>query len=197
MTTTMIHPFDTARQCASPGCDRERHNGELCNTHLRIAEAGLPHAESVWVARRLANVRWVGECLIWQGAPNNMGYGKVGVRNDPSTTGREEAVHRWFYKRFIGPIPEGLVLDHLCRTPLCVNVMHLEPVTAAENTRRGFVSRGFGDDRTHCKYGHEWTPETIITESGKRPGLTSRKCRTCKREQDSARHRRNREEAIA
>ena len=154
-------------------------------------------AESVWVARRLVNfTRAENGCWIWRGAPNNMGYGKVGSAGDESA-GAEQAAHRWFYKRFVGPIPEGLVLDHLCRTPLCVNPEHLEPVTLAENTRRGFESRGFGSTRTACKHGHPWVAENIITEQGKRPGLTTKKCRVCKVQQDSARHKRNAERKVS
>ena len=183
-------------KCVVDGCDRSRHNGEVCNPHMRMIRAGLPVAESVWVARRLANVKRVGDCLIWQGSPNNTGYGKVGVRNDPTTPGSEEAVHRWFYKRFVGPLAADTVLDHLCRTPLCVNTEHLEPVTLAENTRRGFESRGLGTTRTECAHGHPWTPENIKTERG-RNGGTVKRCRRCKVEQDSARHARNRAAGVA
>jgi hypothetical protein len=164
--------------CAVTGCPREIHDGDLCNTHHRIKAEGLPMAESVAVARRLANTRRVGDCLIWQGAPNNRGYGKVSVRNDPSTPGNEEGVHRWFYKRFVGPIPEGLVLDHLCRTPLCVNVKHLEPVTRIENDRRGLYARGFGPTRTHCVNGHPWKLERLRVnrEGAIYPNYTCKDC---------------------
>jgi hypothetical protein len=192
MSTAMIFSSDTSRarltrECATDGCRRARHKGSICGTCFRIKSAGLPMAESLWVARRLANVKWVGECLIWQGAPNNMGYGKVSVRNDASAPGNEEAVHRWFYKRFKGPIPEGLVLDHLCRTPLCVNIMHLEPVTQNENDLRGQIARGYGPDRTHCKWGHPWIAENL-TRQTVRPGklFPAYKCKQC----DAALHRR-------
>lgn len=168
--------------CATAGCKRAAHNGNLCNSCFRIKGAGLPAAESVWVARRLANVKREGECIIWQGAPNNMGYGKVSVRNDPTARGREEAVHRWFYKRFVGPIPEGLVLDHLCRTPLCVNVEHLEPVTQLENDRRGQLARGFGPDRETCVNGHAWIPENLRPISRKATMWQGYTCRLCNTE---------------
>lgn len=77
--------------------------------------------------------------------------------------------HRWAYERYVGPIPEGLELDHLCRVTLCVNPAHLEPVTHAENMRRGVWRK-----RTHCKWGHEWTPENLIPTA--RGGV---KCRQC------------------
>lgn len=172
-------------KCNVPNCTRAAHNGPLCNPHFRIRREGLPDAESVWVARRLANVKRVGDCIIWQGVPNNMGYGKVGVKNDPGAPGNEEAVHRWFYRRLVGPIPDGLVLDHLCRTPLCVNVEHLEIVTQLENDRRGQIARGYGPDRVTCSNGHPWIPENLTLQRVKTRMWPSFKCKVC----DRIRHR--------
>ena len=62
-----------------------------------------------------------------------------GTRNGYGGTSRGEIVHRTLYERANGPIPEGMVLDHLCRHTLCVNSDHLEPVTSLENLRRAAV----------------------------------------------------------
>lgn len=70
-------------------------------------------------------------CWLWQGARDKNGYGVARARSP------RMAAHRLYYERAYGPVPEGLQLDHLCRVPLCVNPEHLEPVTSAENTRRG------------------------------------------------------------
>lgn len=70
-------------------------------------------------------------CWLWFGARTGGGYGHV--RWD----GRNRGAHRVVYEELIGPIPTGLVLDHLCRTPHCVRPGHLDPVTQAENTKRG------------------------------------------------------------
>lgn len=76
-------------------------------------------------------------CHIWQGATNNKGYG---TKLDPAT-GKLALVHRLAYEEVYGPIPEGLVIDHVkarrCRHKTCINPDHLEPVTVAENNRRG------------------------------------------------------------
>jgi len=72
-----------------------------------------------------------GECWIWTGARDEDGYGRVWANG---TTGR---AHRVIFEALKGAIPEGLVLDHLCHTPSCVNPDHLEPVTIRENVRRG------------------------------------------------------------
>ena len=74
-------------------------------------------------------------CWIWQGTTNQFGYGRICLNQ------RWIAAHRIYYERLVGPIPEGLVIDHLCRVPSCVNPAHLEPVTNAENIRRGLVAK--------------------------------------------------------
>lgn len=71
------------------------------------------------------------ECWIWQGFEHPRGYGLV------TMNGRSVSVHRAYYREYVGPIPTGLVLDHLCRVKLCVNPDHLEAVTQTENVRRG------------------------------------------------------------
>lgn len=69
-------------------------------------------------------------CWLWMGCCSN-GYGHMRRQK------RCVLAHRFSYELHKGPIPEGLELDHLCRIPSCVNPDHLEPVTSAENTRRG------------------------------------------------------------
>lgn len=70
-------------------------------------------------------------CWIWQGELNRNGYGRVWIR------GRRLMVHRVVWEILRGPIAEGLVLDHTCRTRACCNPCHLDPVTVRENTLRG------------------------------------------------------------
>lgn len=106
-------------------------------------------------------------CWVWTGAHNPKGYGLVG-RDD----GESSAIHRRMYELHIGPIPDGLELDHLCRVRDCCNPAHLEAVTHAENCRRG------REHRTHCVHGHEYTPENTRAIVNSR-GFTSRVCRTC------------------
>lgn len=110
-------------------------------------------------------------CWIWTGArnPEPRPYGQVGWE------GRVLKAHRVVYELLVGPIPEGLHLDHLCRRPPCVNPLHLEPVTNRENCLRGegpFAQRA---RQTHCAHGHEFTPENTHVR------VTSRICRTCVR----------------
>ncbi|MFC7842519.1 HNH endonuclease signature motif containing protein [Streptomyces sp. NPDC057382] len=108
-----------------------------------------------------------GGCVIFTGHLNNNGYGTIG---EGGKHGRSLYAHRVAYELLVGPIPAGLVLDHRCSTPRCINPRHLEPVTQEENVRRA------AEKRTHCAQGHEFTPEN----TRHRPGR-GRECRACAR----------------
>ncbi len=75
-------------------------------------------------------------CWRWTGSVTPQGYGMFAFSDEG------KRAHRVMYELLVGPIPEGLTLDHLCRVRHCVNPEHLEPVTLAENVRRGWRSRG-------------------------------------------------------
>jgi len=98
--------------------------------------------------------------------------------------GRRYLAHRFVYELFVGPIPNGLEIDHLCRNRPCINPAHLEAVTCKENIRRGLTGY-FGEKykgkgarpwrkRTHCPQGHAYTGRNLIIDyQGKRL------CRAC------------------
>ena len=111
----------------------------------------------------------LGACWIWTGA-KVWGYGVVGFN------GKQWKAHRYAYTRVVGPIPEGMELDHLCKTKPCVRPSHLEAVTRAENNRRSNSPTARNARKTHCKWGHAFTPENIERdENGHRQCVT---CRT-------------------
>lgn len=109
-------------------------------------------------------------CWLWTGTVSSDGYARIFIAHG---RGVETRAARFAYKEFVGPIPEGFVLDHLCRNRLCVNPTHLEPVTNNENIRRGNVGSNFRD-RTHCVNGHEFTEENTKYQ-------VVRVCRSCHR----------------
>jgi len=117
------------------------------------------------------------DCVLWTGCVGTRGYGLAGNGAGGNTT-----AHCVVYELAIGPIPAGLTLDHLCRQPLCVNPRHLEPVTNRVNTMRARALRQEHDPETHCKHGHERTPEnTRVRPCGKR------ECRACVRAENTRR----------
>ena len=109
-------------------------------------------------------------CINFHGAKARGGYGFVRV------DGKNLYTHRVAYESQVGMIPEGMVIDHLCRNPACVNVEHLEVVTPQINTLRGTSHQARNAKKTHCLHGHEFNEEnTHIDKRG------SRICRSCKR----------------
>jgi len=115
-----------------------------------------------------------GGCWLWLGVVNNAGYPtfRAGKRVSPA--------YRWLYEQLEREVPAGLELDHLCRTPCCVNPDHVEPVTHRENIRRGNAVMGINARKTHCDRGHEFTPENTYW----RPDGKGRHCLTCRRAAD-------------
>lgn len=110
---------------------------------------------------------------MWVGGKTKRGYGQFQINK------KRVLAHRWLYERWVGPIPEGLELDHLCRRPACVNPDHLEAVTHQENVARGLAGTNSANNanraKTHCPRDHEYTEENT------RWYRDMRYCRECKR----------------
>jgi hypothetical protein len=112
-------------------------------------------------------------CWFWTAATTASGYGAI------ADDGRRmQVAHRVAYELAVGPIPAGLHLDHLCRNRNCVNPAHLEPVTCRTNLLRGETLQAANAAKTHCKRGHEFTPENTGVYVDKRGG-EHRRCREC------------------
>ncbi len=109
-------------------------------------------------------------CWLWTGYYTGGQYGGFYV------AGKMLRAHRFSYEALVGPIPDGLVLDHICRVRLCVNPSHLRVVTQFENTMIGEGVTARNARKTHCSKGHEFTPEnTRLTSRAE-----GRVCLTCK-----------------
>lgn len=115
-------------------------------------------------------------CWLWKGNIVGGGYGQV--HRDRQLV----MVHRLVYETLVGPIPDGLELDHLCRVPPCVNPAHLEPVTHSENVRRGMGAPGLAARKTHCLRGHPLEGENLRLIMDYHGERTWRGCRACERE---------------
>lgn len=188
--------------CAVPDCTDDVRARNWCNRHYRRwLRTGDPiqaawergdHVTNFWAK---AQRRGPSECWPWTGSLNTGGHGTFVWPGG-------SLAHRYSYEIGVGPIPEGMELDHLCHSNdptcrdgvrclhrRCVNPAHLEPVTRAENQRRrhdlhdravetiGAMQRA----KTHCPKDHEYTEENTYVD-----GKGSRNCRTCAREKSRA-----------
>lgn len=117
------------------------------------------------------------ECWLYAGYTDKDGYGIRGVRiNGKNTSIR---IHILMYEVFIGTIPKGLQLDHLCRITRCCNPAHLEPVTPRENLLRSpLTAAGINIRRTECTNGHLFNKENTYYRPAP-PGKIKRTCRRC------------------
>jgi hypothetical protein len=137
-----------------------------------------------WPDRFWSKVDKTDGCWLWTGARTKArdrdGYGAI--RFD----GRMQVAHRIAYELLVGPVSSGLDLDHRCRTRLCVNPDHLDPVTPYVNFARGQSPAAMHARKTHCHRGHLLSGDNLrMCNDGR-----SRRCKQCKRDNERARRRR-------
>lgn len=171
--------------CSAEGCTARPKAAGMCNMHRRRlrkhGSTAKPSSAVPWEPRFWAKVY---PCPItgcwWWGASvrkKRGGYGQFNVRR-----GLSRGAHQVAYELVKGPVPDGLVLDHLCRQTDCVNPDHLEAVTSAENNRRG-MAPGFVAWRNNlCQKGLHPLAADVLANG-------RRRCRPCSREYNRARRR--------
>jgi len=180
-------------QCSVEGCENPRASGGLCAKHkYRLQKYGdtsvVRQVQGGPTAERLmAHVdrRGNDECWPWTGHVSERGYGSA------SRGGRAGATpaHRLIYETFVGSIPEGMDIDHLCHVAeqcrggdtcphrRCCNPRHLAPERPVPNTMRGNSPAAVNARKTHCKNGHPFdAANTQVSTKG------NRSCRICRAE---------------
>lgn len=161
--------------CSIDGCNRPYLQKGWCGSHFeRWRKHGDPLAGGAYYGDPLARF-WSKvdkqDCWVWTGTVKPNGYGKFSVGQKTLNA------HRWSYETFVGKVPEGLDLDHLCRNRACVNPAHLEPVTRSVNITRG---RSACAEKTHCPRNHPY--DAANTRVYVRDGVfVGRICRACER----------------
>lgn len=173
--------MDSGKTCAVDGCSSPPRARGWCPKHWKRWRAhgdplggkfeavrGGTDEERFW-----AKVQPTGFCWLWNGAREHHGHGMFNLGADQGR--RPVRSHRFAYEALVGPIPDGLELDHLCRNPPCVNPDHLEPVTHAENMRRGYAPQYVTRRRGTCASGHDIDDDTkvFISKTGRRT------CKVC------------------
>jgi len=137
-------------------------------THLHYKRGDAPHMDILGGVSIRPDGCW-GHTL----KPNRKGYVYMDLRGSR----KHWLAHRVMYEWIVGPIPKGLVIDHLCRNRGCLNPSHMQPVTIGENVLRGHGASAENSRKTNCLRGHPYDAQnTYVDRAGKRH------CRTCNRE---------------
>lgn len=157
----------------------------------RLAETELPEGRFVrWKDRKVGWIEAPSGCHVWVGARDGGGYGQVWV------DGKAKHVYRVRYEEEIGPIPEGMVLDHfVCSSPVCCNPNHVRPVAQLENALRSDGPTARNKAKTHCHRGHPLSGDNLRESRFRTHG--HRYCRKCQMLRNERNKHPNREEANA
>lgn len=173
------------KQCEFPGCGRPIDCKGLCTGHKSQLFRGLKLFPLFSTKRPNGRMPCIhceelpctipnlfGPCHIYQGLKDRKGYGLCSIKR------KTVRVHRYIWECEVGPIPDGMVIDHVCRNRACCNVDHLRVVTPTVNSTENVIGTSWqiNRDKTHCKHGH------LFDEANtKRDANGNRSCRECTR----------------
>lgn len=200
-------PVVEAQECSVDGCSRPAVLKGMCNTHYqrqwRLGSATAPltrNSQNATVAERFWSFVTQGgadECWPWRGT-----IGRAGSYGILKFGGKKIYAHRVSYELLVGPVPDGMTLDHLCHTRdesclgglsclhrRCVNPAHLEPVSGRVNRLRGRSLPAANAKKTHCAKGHPYDEANTYVNRAN----GARVCRTCNNEAQRAYQQRKRE----
>ena len=141
------------------------------NAIIAVAKHSKAHSitDKFW-----RGVQKTDSCWLWTGSKQPNGYGYIHAKYNNAGRVNLKA-HRVAYELLVGPIPDGLVIDHLCNNRGCVNPEHLRPSTNRDNVLRGASPCAKNAAKTHCKRGHSFSLDnTYVRPSGERECLTCR-----------------------
>lgn len=158
----------------SVAATRQRPATDTPSWRLAMLEQSIPER---LIPRFWAKVDKAGSggCWLWTADKLPTGYGRFSINTGGKTV--KLLAHRVAYEWATGPIPDGLELDHLCRTRNCVNPAHLEPVSHRTNTRRGVGPTALNAQRDVCLRGHPFDTADA---------LGARRCSVCQKARSSA-----------
>jgi len=178
--------------CSVVNCNRPRWGHGLCVMHytrmrrhnttdepqpIRPGRPRRPAEERFW---QMVDKQSEKGCWLWK-IPTKQRY--INFCYD-GRWGPSVSAHRWAYEHLVSPIPKGMQIDHLCRNTHCVNPAHMEVVTPRVNVLRGDTITAANARKLCCKRGHPFTNENTRIEG------TSRRCKTCRRDDARARYHR-------
>lgn len=175
------------RTCSASGCESPHYAKGFCNRHYKRVRI---HGTTDDVRPSFEERFWAkvdfdadGGCWNWEANRQAAGYGHFAPKH-----GTHALAHRLSYELLVGPIPDGLQIDHLCRNKSCVNPSHLEPVTAQVNMLRAPTLAAVNAAKTSCPRGHAYDE----TNTYVRKGTTDRGCRKCRTAQVNEHYARSR-----
>lgn len=173
--------------CMIEGCKHTHKALGWCQSHYdRYRRYGDPNASKQRTNRPVDERFWekvnaYGVCWEWEASKDSKGYGRFRVG------GQNKYAHRVAWELLVGPITDGMELDHLCRNHSCCFPEHLEETTGAENKRRGYGVGTISARKTHCPKGHEYSAENTKVRITKTGGV-NRQCITCERARSRRRY---------